>query len=288
VRELERMLRRLLNGQVQLTCVLDAQPCWVDADRGQLEQALVNLVVNARDAMPDGGVVAIETRSSAANDSVALIVRDTGVGMDAATQERLFEPFFTTKSAGHGTGLGLAMVYGIVQQAGGSIQVRSAPSQGAEFRIHLPRTYRQLTAAISGERRTHSTSRGGTVLLIEDEAVVLDSVRRTLQRRNYRVLEARNAPDAMRQFELHRSEIDLVLSDAIMPGMGGPDLLAQIHAQQPELPLVLMSGYTKDSMDTDRLREIGCRFLEKPFTRDALLDVLEDAMHVPAERIAAV
>jgi two-component system, cell cycle sensor histidine kinase and response regulator CckA len=290
VRELERMLRRLLSVQVQLTCVLDSRPCWVEADRGQLEQALVNLVVNARDAMPNGGIVTIETRQSAGADAdtqIALIVRDTGVGIDQATQERLFEPFFTTKSPGQGTGLGLAMVYGIVQQAGGSIRVLSAPGQGAEFRLLVPRSYRPAVALPARERRAPSPTRGGTVLLIEDEAVVLDSVRRTLTRRGYRVIEARQASEAMRAFELHAGEIELVLSDAIMPGLGGPELLAQFHARRPELPLVLMSGYTRDSMDTDSLREIGCWFIEKPFSHDTLLGVLDQAMGAEMSRAAA-
>ena len=278
VRELERMLRRLLNVQVELTCVLDARPCWIEADRGQLEQALVNLVVNARDAMPNGGLVAIETRQT--DSQVSLIVRDNGHGMDASTQERLFEPFFTTKSAGQGTGLGLAMVYGIVQQGGGTIQVESAPGAGAEFRLMFPRSHRAQAAAPLRDRRTPVTSRSGTILLIEDESVVLDSVRRTLQRRGFRVLEARNGVEAMRLYELHGEEIQLVLSDVVMPGTGGPELLAQIHARNPNLPLVLMSGYTRDNMDTDRLREIGCWFIEKPFTHERLLGVIADAMAI--------
>ena len=279
VRELERMLRRLLNARVELTCVLDPRPCCIEADRGQLEQALVNLVVNARDAMPKGGTVAIETRLS--EQGIALIVRDDGEGMDAATHDRLFEPFFTTKSPGHGTGLGLALVYGIVQQAAGTIQVESAPGQGAEFRIMLPRSYRSPAALQPREaRKPSATARTGTVLLIEDEAVVLDSVRRTLQRRGYRVIEARNACEALRTFELHAPEIDIVLSDAIMPGMDGPELLERLHAVSPGMPLVLMSGYTKDTMDAERLRAIGCWFIEKPFTQDRLLGVLADAMAI--------
>jgi len=278
VRELERMLRRLLNTQVQLTCVLDPRQCFIEVDRGQLEQALVNLVVNARDAMPSGGSVAIETRR--ADGQITLIVRDTGQGMSAETLDRLFEPFFTTKSAGQGTGLGLAMVYGIVQQAGGAIQVESAPGEGAEFRIALPRSFRGAAAPPVRERKVAATHRAGTILLIEDESVVLDSVRRTLQRRGYRVLEARNANEALSAFDLHAEEIALVLSDAIMPGLGGPELLAQIHARSPNMPLVLMSGYTKDAMDTERLREIGCWFIEKPFSHERLLGVIADAIAI--------
>ena len=177
--------------------------------------------------------------------------------MDRETLDRVFEPFFTTKSAGQGTGLGLAMVYGIVQQAGGAIQVQSAPGEGAEFRITMPRSYRASAIPPARERKIPATHRAGTILLIEDESVVLESVRRTLQRRGYRVLEARNANEAMSAFELHSDEIELKAElDAIMPGLGGPELLAQIHARNPNLPLVLMSGYTKDSMDTERLREM--------------------------------
>jgi signal transduction histidine kinase/CheY-like chemotaxis protein len=282
VRELERMLRRLLNAQIELTCVLDSRPCWIEADRGQLEQALVNLVVNARDAMPNGGLVAIETRQT--EQGIALIVRDNGEGMDTSTQEHLFEPFFTTKSPGHGTGLGLALVYGIVQQAGGAIQVESAPGEGAEFRITLPRSYRVATTPARERKSAPIQARPGTVLLIEDEPVVLDSVRRTLTRRGYRVIETRNATEAIRAFELQGSEIDLVLSDAIMPGLSGPELLSRIHAKNPGMPLVLMSGYTRDTMDNDRLREIGCWFIEKPFTHDRLLGVIADAMAIHVAR----
>jgi len=161
VRELERMLRRLLNARVELTCVLDPRACHVEADRGQLEQAIMNLVVNARDAMPSGGTIVIETRMragcagcDAASETVTIVVRDTGHGMDAAVQERLFEPFFTTKSAEQGSGLGLATVYGIVQQARGTITVESEPGQGAEFRVTLPRSHRGPAAAAPIERRT--------------------------------------------------------------------------------------------------------------------------------------
>ncbi|HEX4683767.1 MAG TPA: ATP-binding protein [Gemmatimonadaceae bacterium] len=284
VRELERMLRRLLSASVELTCVLDARPCFVEADRGQLEQALVNLVVNARDAMPDGGIVSIETRH--ANDAeLLLVVRDTGLGMDSATRERLFEPFFTTKSAGNGTGLGLATVYGIVRQANGSIQVRSEPGEGAEFRISLPRTMRPATTPRVRERRPTSTiAAAGTILLVEDESVVLESVRRTLERRGHRVIAARTSAEALRAFDLHAAEVTLVLSDAVLPGMSGPELLAHIHVRRPNIPLVLMSGYTKDTMDTDRLREIGCWFVEKPFSHERLLGVLADATAICVPR----
>jgi two-component system cell cycle sensor histidine kinase/response regulator CckA len=286
VRELERMLRRLLSAKVELTCVMDARPCWVDADRGQLEQALVNLVVNARDAMPDGGIVSIETRQQGDTD-VLLIVRDTGLGMDNATRERLFEPFFTTKATGNGTGLGLATVYGIVRQANGSIQVRSAPGEGAEFRITMPRSFKQAVVAPARERRAPVKGLTGTILLVEDESVVLESVRRTLERRGHRVIAERSSADALRAFELHGAEVTLVLSDAILPGLGGPDLLAQIHARRPDIPLVLMSGYTKDAMDTDQLRAIGCWFIEKPFSRERLLEVISDALAIYGPQAAA-
>jgi DNA-binding NtrC family response regulator len=163
---------------------------------------------------------------------------------------------------------------------GGELSVESAPGQGAEFRLVFPRSYRVSAAPTVRERRIPATSRSGTILLIEDETVVLESVRRTLQRRGYRVLEARNGVEAMRAYELHGEEIQLVLSDAIMPGTGGPELLAQIHVRNPGLPLVLMSGYTKDTMDTDRLREIGCWFIEKPFTHERLLGVIADALAI--------
>jgi PAS domain S-box-containing protein len=286
VRELERMLRRLLNAKVELTCVLDARACFVEADRGQLEQALVNLVVNARDAMPDGGIVSIETRQVGDAD-VLLVVRDTGLGMDAATRERLFEPFFTTKSSGNGTGLGLATVYGIVRQANGSIHVRSEPGEGAEFRITLPRSSRPQTVSRPRERRAAASTPASTILLVEDEAVVLESVRRTLERRGHRVLVARTSAEALRTFDTHPGDVSLVLSDAVMPGISGPELLGQIHARRPNIPLVLMSGYTKDTMDTDRLREIGCWFIEKPFTHERLLGVIADALAIYAPQAVA-
>jgi PAS domain S-box-containing protein len=283
VTELDSMLRRLVGADVSLETELDPGLWYVLADPGQLEQVLVNLVVNARDAMPDGGRLRIETANlhlQATDDSrangvrpgayVTLSVRDTGAGMDVPTQARIFEPFFTTKSAGKGTGLGLSTVYGIVEQSGGHIAVESAPGQGAAFTIFLPR---HEGPGVAGTAKTDRRSLPGgteTLLLVEDEAAVRDSARRLLERHGYTVIEARHGADALRIVEAGDRQIDLVLTDLVMPEMGGRELVERLRARHPSLKVLYMSGYSERAVTVDGVMPAGTGFVEKPFTIEQL------------------
>jgi PAS domain S-box-containing protein len=281
--ELDAMLRRLLGADVALQTELDPGLWYVLADPNQVEQVLVNLVVNARDAMPAGGRVTITTSNRKmeagaagrangvrAGDYVILTVSDTGVGMDLPTQARIFEPFFTTKELGKGTGLGLSSVYGIVEQSGGHVAVESAPGQGATFSIHLPR-YQGGGAAVASRADRRSLPGGSeTLLLVEDEAAVRASARRLLERHGYTVLEARHGAEALRIVE-QNGRIDLVLTDLVMPEMGGRELVERLRARQPELKVLYMSGYTEKAIAVDGTMPPHTGFVEKPFTVDQLM-----------------
>jgi CheY-like chemotaxis protein len=254
------------------------------ADPGQLEQVVINLVVNARDAMPDGGRIAVTTanrillpdtldRPAGVRPGayVALALSDTGVGMDPELQSRIFEPFFTTKEPGKGTGLGLSTVYGIVQQSGGHVGVRSAPGRGATFTVLLPRhAGADTTPAVRPDRRRLP---GGTetLLLVEDEAAVRSSARRLLERNGYTVLEARHGGDALRIADESERPIDLVLTDLVMPEMGGRELVERLRAHRPALKVVFMSGYTEKAIAVDGVMPPHTGFVEKPFTVEQLM-----------------
>jgi CheY-like chemotaxis protein len=292
VGELDAMLRRVVGADIVLETELDPALWYVLADPGQLEQVLVNLVVNARDAMPWGGRLHIRTANShmdidspdRANgvrpgDYVTLAVRDTGVGMDVPTQARIFEPFFTTKESGKGTGLGLSTVYGIVEQSGGHIAVESAPGQGATFTIYLPR-YLGPSEAAAGSRFDRRTLPGGdeTLLLVEDEAAVRSSARRLLERHGYTVLEARHGADALRIVEENAHRIDLVLTDLVMPEMGGRELVERLRARHPRLKVLYMSGYSDKAITPDGILPPGTGFVEKPFSVDQLMQRLREIL----------
>ena len=290
VRGVEAMLRRLIVEDITLILALDPRIGWVRADPGQLEQVLVNLVVNARDAMPRGGSLTIETSNvdlAVAERSaerrvtippgsyVRIAVSDTGVGIDELTRTRIFEPFFTTKEPGKGTGLGLSTVYGIVKQSGGYIWVYSEPDAGTTFKIYLPRV-----AAEAGERPERAIVSGGdeagvaaaseTILLVEDDEAVRGVSRRILVQHGYTVLEASNGIDALRICEEAARRIDLIVSDMVMPGMNGPELARQIRVRHPGTALLFMSGYTRDAALRQSFLEPGTAFIEKPFTPLAL------------------
>jgi PAS domain S-box-containing protein len=282
VTELDRMLRRLLYAGVELVTIRAPDLAPVLADRGQVEQVIVNLVVNARDAMPEGGVLTVETANveltasslaevAAKPGRYAMIaVTDTGHGIDAETRAHLFEPFFTTKEVGKGTGLGLATVYGIVKQSGGYIAVESEPGKGAAFRIYLPATGAPGGA---GERAPEGASPRGseTVLLVEDDLAVRDLVREVLARSGYRVLVARSGTEALRLAEEEARPLDLVLADVVTPGIGGPELVQRLGARA-----LFVSGHA------DRAAlPCGARYLPKPFTPDALLRAVRDAIDAP-------
>jgi two-component system, cell cycle sensor histidine kinase and response regulator CckA len=253
------------------------------ADPGQVEQVLVNLAVNARDAMQDGGRLVIETSEVELDRDflhdhpelspgryVRLTVADNGSGMDPEVAARVFEPFFSTKRKGEGTGLGLATVYGIVAAAGGQISLYSEPGDGTVFRIHLPAVY---SAVASGrdEHVAHGTGRGESVLLVEDEDAVRALGRRILAEGGYRVTATSRGAEAVRLLEDPREEFDLLISDVVMPGMRGVELARRAHELRPELPVLMMSGYTTPMSDEDRGAMAEAPLLEKPFSRRDLL-----------------
>ena len=281
VRTSTNLLTRLIGEDIELVVVAGPELGHVRVDPGQLEQVIVNLVVNARDAMPRGGRLTIETANTVLDAAyagqhvgvtpgpyVVLAVSDTGIGMDRATQERIFEPFFTTKGPGKGTGLGLSMVYGIVKQSGGHVRVYSEPGHGTVFRIYLPRTDAVLereTPADVGLPRGRET-----VLLVEDEAEVRRFAREVLERAGYTVLEARSVDDAILISERHVGLINVLLTDVVMPQKSGRELAEVIAAERPETKILFMSGYTDDAIVRHGVLEAEVRFLEKPFTPQAL------------------
>jgi len=283
--ELEPMLSRLLGTEVALDLLLDPEAGNVMVDPNQMEQVLVNLITNARDAMPRGGRVSITTanaqlhRDEAAQETpyVTISVKDTGSGMDAATQARVFEPFFTTKQGTSGTGLGLSTAFGILEQSGGHITVESQQGQGSEFTIYLPR-YMGSEPALSTAQREAPQGGSETLLLVEDEDSVRASVRRLLEWHGYRVIEAGNGSEALRIYEDDPEAIDLVLTDLAMPEMGGHELVAQLRAQNPALRVVFMSGYAETTIANNGAMPAGTGFVEKPFTVDALMHQLREVL----------
>jgi two-component system cell cycle sensor histidine kinase/response regulator CckA len=288
VTELEPMLQRLLGVGVRLETELASDLGNVLADPAQLEQALVNLVLNAREAMPEGGLLRISTTNvepdPAQEDNgnqpgayIALTVSDTGVGMDPATQSRIFEPFFTTKRAASGRGLGLSTVHGIVEQSGGQVVVSSEPGQGTAFTIYLPRYWGPEPAIGIADQRLPQVGTE-TLLLVEDEAAVRASVRRLLEWHGYTVLEARNGEDALRVYEANQSGIDLVLTDLIMPEMGGHELVEHLRARDPNLRVLFMSGYTERAFTSNGSMPSGTGFVEKPFTVETLMRRLREVL----------
>jgi PAS domain S-box-containing protein len=282
VRDLERMLKRLIGENVELRIALGADVGTVRADPGQLEQAIVNLAVNARDAMPDGGHLTIET-SNAELDSqyakervviapgpyVLVAVSDTGVGMSAATRAHLFEPFFTTKEPGKGTGLGLATVYGIVKQSGGYIWAASELGQGATFKIYLPRV---TGSPISTKPAAVAHPSGGseTVLVVEDEDSVRRVAVRILRSRGYEVLQAGDAEEALEVAAARSTPIDILVTDVVMPGMSGRELAKLLSVERPAMRALYVSGYTDHEIVQNGQLEPGLAFLQKPFSPDTL------------------
>jgi signal transduction histidine kinase len=278
IAQFEKLLRRSLRADIALEMRLAQDPFRVKIDPSKLEQVLLNLAVNARDAMPSGGKFVIETSRVDLGESeaaayavpkgryVLLSVSDTGTGMDPEVAARVFEPFFTTKEPGKGTGLGLASVYGIVSQAGGSVSVRSRRGEGATFLILLPETHDLL----DGEAHSPSLQAGGdaTVLVAEDEVAVRELTRRILSDAGYRVLEAANGDSALDVATRHGAKIDLLLTDLVMPGTGGKQLAKRLNERSPGTRVLFMSGYFDESVAAD---PDGGDFLAKPFTRAQLL-----------------
>jgi two-component system cell cycle sensor histidine kinase/response regulator CckA len=283
VASMEELLRRLIGEDVELETVLDPHLTAVRADPGQMEQVIVNLVVNARDAMPDGGRVTIETRSLERSlGHVVLSVSDTGVGITHEDREHIFEPFFTTKGAGKGTGLGLATVHGIVRQSGGRIEVASEPGHGATFSLYLPCSEQAIEPA--REPAAASVAPGtGTVLLVEDETIVREPLRQILEQQGYRVLQAGDGEEALRVAADHAGPVDLLLTDVVMPVLGGPELAERLLDERPGLKVVYMSGYADRAADVLAAAEAaGHSFLQKPFAPDSLARTLENALKLTA------
>ncbi len=277
------LLRRLVGEDIRIELRMDRALTMVHADRTQLEQVLLNLMVNARDAMPQGGRLRITTRTATAADAarcegvvvperfVVLEVADDGVGMEAVTLERIFEPFFTTKPSGQGTGLGLAVVYGIVKQSEGHILVDSEVGHGSSFRVLLPVGAGVLAAeparaTVAGDDAPPNA--GTTVLVVEDEAAIRGVIRATLRRAGYVVLEAGDGQDALASIVARPP--DLVLTDILMPRMGGPALARELAARFPDVRVAFMSGYAADFGEGSGAIERLARFLPKPFTGEEL------------------
>jgi signal transduction histidine kinase/ActR/RegA family two-component response regulator len=276
VGNLDKMLRRLIKENIHFSFVLDPQLDRVKADPGQIEQIVLNLVVNARDAMPNGGTLHIQTKNVEKSNSqsgpgaspsrfVLLEVTDTGTGMDQQTQAHIFEPFFTTKAVGKGTGLGLATVYGIVKQSGGHIEVQSAPGRGSSFQIYLPAEAQAAAALEPGKDVAGPAFSGETILVVEDAAPLRDLVCQALSVSGCTVLSAPEAQEALRILSQQKGMIDLLITDVIMPGMNGPALAKQVRAMRPETKILYMTGYSGEFVRSDMLIP-GVSFIQKPFT----------------------
>ncbi len=283
--DMERMLRRLVGEDVDLAADLGSDLGQVRADRGQIEQVVMNLVVNARDAMPDGGRIALRTANeeidaAAARDRpglspgsyTSLSVADTGCGMTPEVQAHLFEPFFTTKAQGKGTGLGLATVYGIVKQSGGYIAVESAPGRGTTFRILLPRVDSPVEEPLGPTAPSLAPAAGGTILLVEDEAMVREVVREFLLASGYQVVEAADPEEAIELAVRSAMEFDLLVTDVVMPRMTGPALAERICSVRPGVRVLYMSGYTTDAVLQAGLLRSESAFLQKPFRPEELVE----------------
>ncbi len=289
---METMVRRLVGEDVVLLTKLSPEIPRVWADPGQLQQVILNLAVNARDAMPRGGTLLIETRvmeldehyprqhpTAKPGTHVVLVVTDTGCGMDPSTRSRIFEPFFTTKEPGKGTGLGLSTVYGIVKQSGGHIWVYSESGRGTTFKLYFPPHYGAATPAVPARSTPPVLGSGATILLVEDERPVRSTVRRLLERHGYRVLEAANGHEALDLVASRDSEIDLVLSDMVMPGMGGTELASKVRTIAPNLPVLLMTGYTEEAITRAGERPLDEHIIEKPFTLTTMLEKVSIALN---------
>jgi two-component system cell cycle sensor histidine kinase/response regulator CckA len=296
---MERMLQRLIGDDVRIMTSLDGSLLLVQADPGSIEQVILNLVVNARDAMPNGGTLTIETHNARldrpdANWAIQpgpyamLAIRDTGHGMDAATQARIFEPFFTTKGMGEGTGLGLAMVYGIIKQSRGHVWVSSKQDQGTTFTIYLPQVVAvEQAPAVKPATAPAKAGGGETILLVDDEEALRSAARRALVRAGYRVIPAVDGPDALRVYMEHTgTPVALVVTDVVMPGLGGRELVGRLKIMAPNLRVLFVSGYTEEGVRKQGVLQPGTEFLEKPFTPEKLLRKIREVLDAPPPSVA--
>jgi len=287
IRELEPMLRRLIGENLNLVMKLDPSAGNLMADSGHLDQILVNLVVNARDAMPDGGTVTIETGNVTfdepyavehfdvtAGPYVLLEVTDTGIGMDHETRQHIFEPFFTTKQLGKGTGLGLATIYGIVRQAGGHIWLYSEPDRGSSFKLYFPRV--DAPAEATPHPTVSTAIEGGIVMVVEDEPAVRDMVAQLLERAGYEVIAVADGLEAITRAS-SEEPIDVLVTDVVMPNMSGIDLAERMMDRYPRLGVVLLSGYTAETLNIERVTRRSAIFVPKPITSQRLIQAVHQA-----------
>jgi signal transduction histidine kinase len=288
---LRGMLQRVLGEDIDLVVrAADDLPS-VKADRGQMEQVVLNLAVNARDAMPNGGILTIETRTvpatqgaategQAGTASVQVSVSDTGVGMDDQTRQHIFEPFFTTKELGKGTGLGLSTVYGIVQQSGGTVWAESAPGLGSTFTLQLPSVNEPLPSEVPAP--VAPPARGTeTILLVEDEHALRALTRRVLESGGYTVLEAANGADALARVQHHEGSLHMLFTDVVMPGMNGRELAGRITGLRPDTKVLYASGYTNDAILRHGVLDAGSSFISKPYTPTELQRRVRDVLDGP-------
>jgi len=290
----DKMVKRIVGEDIDLVTIPKAGLGCVLADPSSIEQVIMNLVVNARDAMPTGGKLTIETANieldadyafahlgASPGPHVMLAVTDTGIGMDSATQARIFEPFFTTKEAGKGTGLGLSTVFGIAQQSGGCVWVYSEPGKGTTFKVFFPRV--EATVSVASPTEVMAVRRGSeTILLVEDQDQVRAAAHTILKRNGYRVITAHNAGEALLLCERHEGPIDLLLTDVVMPHMSGTELAKRLARTRPALKVLYMSGYTDDSIVRHGVLESEMAFLEKPFTPESLTRKIREVIGAPA------
>jgi CheY-like chemotaxis protein len=292
--DLQRLLRRLIGEDIEQVTDLSPEAGRVRADRTQLEQVVMNLAVNARDAMPQGGRLTLRTHNANVSDQTTplprargwvppgdytvLEVRDTGLGMTEEVKAHLFEPFFTTKEQGKGTGLGLATVYGVVRQTGGHIVVESEPGQGTAFRIYLPRTDLPTASAAPAREAGALQARQETVLLVEDEEAVRAMVRRILQAKGYTVLEACDGEEALQVSTRFAGGIDLMLTDVVMPRTDGLQLAGRLRELRPATRVLYMSGYPDDALVRQAVTASGKAFLQKPFSPGALAERVREVL----------
>jgi two-component system, cell cycle sensor histidine kinase and response regulator CckA len=299
VRNMDQLLRRLLGEDIELETLCRARKSCIRADSGQIEQVMMNLAVNARDAMPRGGKLTIETADVtlgpeytsehfdvAPGNYVLLAVSDTGVGMNSATRERIFEPFFTTKDQGKGTGLGLSTVYGIVSQSGGHIFVYSEPGIGTTFKVYMPQVDATTESGIM-QRPQLAVGGGETVMVVEDEQGVRDLVKHILARGGYSVLTAKSAEEAVQACAEKDGEIALLLTDVVLAKGSGREVAEKLSAMRPKMRVLFMSGYTDDAIVRHGVLDANTAFLQKPFTPDRLLSKVREVLDSNAAMAAS-
>ncbi len=293
VRNIEEMLRRIIREDIKLSIVLSTGELPVMVDVGQMEQVLMNLAANARDALPEGGHLVIQTDAVNVDSCAAeaylfenagmyavLTVSDTGIGMDQRTKENIFEPFFTTKEVGKGTGLGLSMIYGIIKQHNGNIDVDSEVGKGTTFRIYLPLAQTKREAISETEIKPLSKGKGETILIAEDEPQVREIITHLLQKSGYKIIEAENGEDAVRKFENNRGRVSLVLLDVIMPVRNGREAYEEINGIEPGIKTIFMSGYTDDIISRNGILDEAFDFISKPIDPGTLMRKIRDVLEM--------